>query len=91
MMNILGMLGIITTNLIMSNKRQKKKIFEVEGKNSVHTEVTSKKHKTRLIAYNMEMKLKRIRLAYDGDFYYMCEDSKGRHWTLQSHEVTEWI
>lgn len=36
-MNIYGILGIITTNSIMSNIRQKKKNFEVMGKNNAPT------------------------------------------------------
>ena len=50
----------------------------------------NKKHKTKLIAYNKNMKLKRIVLAYDGDFYYNCEDERGNNWVLQSHEIKEW-
>jgi hypothetical protein len=50
----------------------------------------NKKHKTRLTAYNKNMKLKRIVLAYDGIFYYDCEDEKGNLWVLQEHEIERW-
>ena len=50
----------------------------------------SKEHKRNLVAYSIDMKLERIKLAYDGSFYYQCIDNRDRNWVLQEHEIQKW-
>ncbi len=59
-----------------------------------------KEHKTKIIykdmfeRYDIELKLVRIKLAYDGGILYDCISEKeyGRitNWTLQPHEIQSW-
>tara|TARA_B100000131_G_scaffold231674_1_gene223500 strand:+ start:414 stop:596 length:183 start_codon:yes stop_codon:yes gene_type:complete len=55
-----------------------------------------KEHKTTIIykdvfkRYDIELKLIRIRLAYDGEFWFDCIDGDGKVWVLQEHEIQEW-
>ena len=55
-----------------------------------------KEHKTTIIykdifeRYDIELKLIRIRLTYDGGFMYDCIDKKGMNWSIYENEIQEW-
>ena len=38
--------------------------------------------------YDIELKLVRITLDYEGKFY--CIDNKGEVWAIQEHEIQKW-
>ena len=51
---------------------------------------SDKEHKKILIAYDIEMILNRITLAYDGEFFYRCTDNNIDKCILQEHEIQSW-